>query len=58
MPKSKTDAATAERTKVNVNDADELRYWTDRFGVTAVRIKDAVAAVGTSAAKVEEYLKR
>jgi hypothetical protein len=58
MPKTKNDAATGERTKVDVTDAEALRYWTDRFGVTAVRVKDAVAAVGTSPVKVEEYLKR
>lgn len=51
-------AATAERTKIDLNDADDLRFWTDKFGVTAIRIKDAVSSVGTSATKVEQYLKK
>jgi len=56
--KSKAKAATAERTKIDLNDADDLRFWTDKFGVTAIRIKDAVSSVGTSAIKVEQYLKK
>ncbi|QEI05957.1 DUF3606 domain-containing protein [Pigmentiphaga aceris] len=56
--KTKAKAATAERTKIDLSDADDLRFWTDKFGVTAVRIKDAVSSVGTSAIKVEQYLKK
>ena len=58
MANEKTKTGTAERTKINVNESEDLLYWTDKFGVTAVRIKDAVAAVGPSATKVEQSLKK
>lgn len=58
MANDKAKTGTVERTKINVNESEDLAYWTDKFGVTAIRIKDAVAAVGTSATKVEQYLKK
>ena len=53
-----TKRGPADRSKINVHEAWELRYWTGKFGCTAEELKSAVTAVGTSAAKVEEYLKR
>lgn len=43
-------------TKVNVNETWELEYWSKKFGVTKERLKEAVKAVGTSAAEVQKYL--
>jgi hypothetical protein len=57
-PKAKAKPANAERTKIDVNDADDMRFWTEKYGVTAIRIKDAVGSVGNSATKVEQYLKK
>ena len=34
----------------------ELNWWSKHFGVTKQQLIDAVAKVGTSAAKVKEYL--
>ncbi|WP_343608337.1 DUF3606 domain-containing protein [Chryseobacterium oranimense] len=42
--------------KVNVNETWELEYWSKKFGVTKERLKEAVKAVGTSAAEVQKYL--
>ena len=36
----------------------EVRDWTKSLGVTRERLQKAVDAVGTSADKVREYLKR
>jgi len=41
---------------VNVNETWELEYWSKKFGVTKERLKEAVKAVGTSAAEVQKYL--
>jgi hypothetical protein len=35
----------------------EVEYWTKRFGCTKQRLRQAVNAVGNSAAKVEAWLK-
>jgi len=58
MAESKTKQAQADKARVNINDADDLKFWADKFGVTPIRIKDAVASVGTLATKVEQYLQK
>jgi hypothetical protein len=35
----------------------EVRYWTETFGVSRERLKEAVGNVGDSADKVREYLR-
>ena len=40
-----------------MNEDYELRDWSKKFGVSPQRLKQAVAAVGTSASAVEKYLK-
>jgi len=46
-----------DRKRINVNEDYELRDWSDKFGVTKERLKEAVQAVGDQADKVEKYLK-
>jgi hypothetical protein len=43
---------------VGFTEAYEMEYWIKKFGVSKERLADAVAAVGHSAEKVGEYLKR
>lgn len=38
--------------KVNLHEEDDVRHWKNEFGVTEVRLRDAVKAVGTNAEKV------
>jgi hypothetical protein len=45
-----------DATKVNLNESWELDYWSKKFGVTKEKLKEAVKAVGTSAAAVQKYL--
>lgn len=42
--------------KVNVNESWELDYWSKKFGVTKEKLKEAVKAVGTSAAAIQKHL--
>jgi hypothetical protein len=46
-----------DSSKVNVNEAWEVKYWCEKFGCTEARLKEAVRAVGVSAKAVEAYLK-
>lgn len=48
----------ADRARININEAYELDYWSEKFGVSKDKLKAAVQIVGTSAAVVEEYLKK
>jgi len=45
-----------DRTRINVNQEHELRYWARHFGVTAEQLKDAVKQVGDHTEKVEKFL--
>lgn len=53
----KTKTGSPDRDLININEAYELRDWADKFGVSHAKLKEAVAAVGTSAKKVEGWLK-
>ncbi len=55
---NKSKVGSPDKDRINVNEAYELRDWSDKFGVTHAKLKEAVEAVGTSAKKVEAYLKK
>ena len=57
MSDDKTNASGQDRKRINVNQDYELRDWSKKFAVTPEQLKDAVAAVGDRAEKVESYLK-
>jgi hypothetical protein len=42
--------------RVNVNQEHELRYWTERFGVSAEALREAVGQVGPMVEDVADYL--
>ncbi|MEJ2816374.1 DUF3606 domain-containing protein [Caulobacter sp. CCG-8] len=52
------DRGTQDRARVNVNEPHEVRYWTEKFGVSEEDLVQAVTVVGVSAAEVERYLKK
>jgi hypothetical protein len=47
-----------DRDRINVHQEHELRYWSERFGVTPDQLKAAVRAVGPHVSAVEQKLKR
>ncbi len=46
-----------DRSRINVHEEWEVRYWTEALGVSREALEKAVAAVGVSADKVREHLK-
>jgi hypothetical protein len=46
-----------DRTRINIHEDHEIRYWTQKFGVSQDQLKAAVQKVGPSAAAVEKELK-
>ena len=52
------DPDAKARTQVNVNDADDVRYWTERFGVDEDALRHAVDQVGPSAEAVARQLEK
>ncbi|GHD03474.1 hypothetical protein GCM10007320_63590 [Pseudorhodoferax aquiterrae] len=57
MADDKTKSGGSDRTRINVNEDYELRDWASKLSVTPERLKEAVQAVGSSADKVEQYLR-
>ncbi|CAM3780102.1 DUF3606 domain-containing protein [Mucilaginibacter galii] len=55
---NKKDIGSPDRDRINVHEEYELQDWATSLGVTKEQIKEAVEAVGTSAQKVREYLKK
>lgn len=45
-----------DRSQINVNESHEMRYWTQALGVTEAKLRSAVAAAGTSAHAIRDYL--
>jgi hypothetical protein len=48
----------ADRSRINLEQDYEVRDWSKTLGVTKEELIAAVKAVGNSADKVREYLKR
>ena len=46
-----------DRTRINTGEDYELRYWSEKFGVSQDRLKAAVQKVGNSVLAVEKELK-
>lgn len=45
-----------DRTRINVNEPHEVRYWTQALGVTEAQLRSAVAAAGVEVKDVRVYL--
>lgn len=43
-------------TKINLSQSWEVDYWTEELGVSESKLRKAVEAVGTSVAKVKQWL--
>ena len=47
----------ADRSRINVHEAWEVRWWCDQFGCTEVALRNAVRKAGPSAEDVQRELK-
>jgi hypothetical protein len=51
------DRGSPDRKLIALEEAHEVRYWTERFGVSEEELRRAVERVGHSAEAVEESLR-
>jgi hypothetical protein len=56
MADNKSLKGVQDRTRINLSEDYEVRYWCEKFGVTADELKAAVKRVGNSAKAVESEL--
>ena len=52
----KTKTGKGDDSRINVNEAYEVQYWSEKFNVSADRLKEAVGEVGTQVSDVQQYL--
>jgi hypothetical protein len=45
-----------DRSRINLNEPWELKYWSKTLGVTPERLKEVIRQVGARTADVERYL--
>jgi hypothetical protein len=53
-----TEVPEADERRIDVERANELRYWSEHFGVTEEEIRQAVKAVGPKLDDVRQRLAR
>jgi hypothetical protein len=58
MSDDKLKTGQADRDRINVHEAYELRDWSKKFGCTPEELKQVVQKVGPMAADVEKALKK
>ena len=56
MPDNKQDRGGRDRSRIDVSEDYELRYWTKELGVSPDELRSAVQKVGPSAKAVREHL--
>ncbi|SFM88999.1 DUF3606 domain-containing protein [Variovorax sp. OV329] len=52
------DFDSKERTQVNLGDPEDVRYWTERFGVSEDDLRAAVEGAGPSGEAVAKRLEK
>jgi len=58
MSDDTNNVGSPDRDRIAMGEEHEVRYWTRALGVTRERLQQAVDAVGNSADKVRDFLKR
>lgn len=57
MSDSNQNRGEPDRSRINLNQEHELRYWTKALDVTDEELREAVRVSGSSADKVREHLR-
>ena len=58
MNPDKARRAARDRSRVAVDDDDDVRYWTETLGVTEEELRDAVRTSGFMIDEVRAHLRR
>jgi len=58
MPDNPKKKRPLDVSRINIHQPHEVAYWCSALGVSEAKLREAVMAVGTSAAAVRRYLGR
>jgi hypothetical protein len=56
MPDDKANRGQPDRSKIDMSDDSEVRYWTKHLGISREELQRAIDRVGNSAAAVRKQL--
>lgn len=58
MADDKTKRGPQDRSRISLSEDYEVRYWTDKLGISRSQLEDVIRKVGSSATAVEEELRK
>lgn len=58
MSDEKTKRGDAGRRRIDIDDENDLRYWSEAFGITPDRLRVVVGKVGPMADRVREEIRK
>ena len=58
MSDDTTLRSSQDRDRISMEQDHEVRYWTERYGISREELQSAVDAVGNSISAIERYLTR
>ncbi len=53
---NKQDRGEPERSRINTSEDYEVRYWSEKFGISAEKLKEVVKKVGSSSEAIRAEL--
>jgi len=56
MSDDKSKRGPADRSRINIHEPYELKHWAEHFGVSEVKIQEAVSKVGVMVDDVKQHL--
>jgi hypothetical protein len=56
MPDDPSKAGKADNIRINIEQEHEVKYWSEKFGVSQDQLKSAMAKVGSMAKNVRDHL--
>jgi len=58
MSEDRSNRGEPDRSRINLGEAYELRYWTKTLGVGPQELMDVIGEVGNSPERVREHLRQ
>jgi hypothetical protein len=58
MTDNLNERGPADRTRVNMHEKHEVKYWTGKWAITEAQLKEAHDSVGVTVDKIEDYLRK
>ncbi|WP_084220819.1 DUF3606 domain-containing protein [Pseudoxanthomonas sp. J31] len=58
MSDDRKEVGSPDRDRINLSEDYEVRYWTEALSVSEQQLREAVAAVGSTADAVRRHLGR